>query len=342
MSALNQEQKRLIFDYAIGILTGQHADQAAKLINSTKEAAQIYQNVKGSLAPLESLSSYDNCPDDLAERTVLLLNNAARSGESGLERLLEAEKKIPHSNAGFWPKIGEMLATAAVIALVAGVIIGPVRLMRHHSWQMKCKKQLSSIWQGLNNYSNDHDGQFPAVAMQQGQPWWKVGYQGNENLSNTRHLWLLARKDYVSPTSFVCPGKRQGLVVQFNPENAQQYKDFPSRRYVTYSFRIRCRKPDYSASAERVLMSDMNPLFESIPQDYSKQFRIELNEKLRNANSPNHAGRGQNVLFGDGSVDFSKARRLDRTDDDIFTLRNKRVYQGIEFPTSESDAFVAP
>ena len=70
---------------------------------------------------------------------------------------------------------------------------------------------------------------------------------------------------------------------------------------------------------------------------------IELDDKLAAANSNNHNRRGQNVLFIDGNARFVKRRYVDDVSkDDIFTLQNTSVYKGIEVPSCQTDAFLAP
>lgn len=56
------------------------------------------------------------------------------------------------------------------------------------------------------------------------------------------------------------------------------------------------------------------------------------------ANSPNHAYRGQNVLFLDGSVRFLRSRALPAGDDDIYLNKNKELAPGLD----PSDAVLAP
>jgi prepilin-type processing-associated H-X9-DG protein len=86
----------------------------------------------------------------------------------------------------------------------------------------------------------------------------------------------------------------------------------------------------------------MNPLFENLPDDFSKPLNLPLDDRLLNVNSINHRRKGQNVLFCDGAVKFVKTRRVGASNDDIFTLRGKRFYKGNEVPTCETDNFLAP
>jgi hypothetical protein len=280
------------------------------------------------------------------DKTVNRLNILARASQQRLELLIasEQEKTIPIRNY-FWHNIAQTVATAAAIIFITASLIAPLSYARQMYWKQLCQMQLQKIWQGLTNYSNDHNGQLPQVATAAGQPWWKVGYQGQENHSNTRNVWLLTKGGYVNATNFICPAKSQGKVTQFDPAKAKLYNDFPARRYITYSFRIKTINPHSGDfNRQHVLISDVNPLFEKLPNpDKSGQaFIVKLNNILANANSSNHNGCGQNILFGDGSVEFFKVRRVGLQQDDIFTLRDRNIYQGTEAPASEADLFVAP
>jgi hypothetical protein len=344
MTELNNQQKQLLFDYCLGLTSEEATAEAEQLIASNKQAAEIHSKLKTALLPLKSLES-ESCPDDLAEGTIWRLKNVARSSQLRLEQLLADEQaRSITDKSRFWKNLGEIVATAAVIVFVAGVLIAPLNFARQKSRQQACLMQLQRIGQGINSYSSDHDGQLPAVATAMGDPWWKVGYQGKENHSNTRHIWLLAKGGYVNPAYFVCPGRSQGQALQLDLSQVQNYNDFPSRKYVTYSFRIRCSKlGEESPHGQKVLIADLNPLFESLPDDYSKPFKkVQLTTDLLNLNSINHNRRGQNVMFCNGNATFVKVRQIGTSEDDIFTLQDTNTYEGIEVPSRETDAFLAP
>jgi anti-sigma-K factor RskA len=193
MTELNNQQKQLLFDYCLG-LTPQEANvEVEQLIASNKQAAEIHAKLTNALSPLKTLEA-ESCPDNLAEGTIWRLNNVARSSQLRLEQLLADEQARSVSDKSrFWRNIGEMIATAAVIIFIAGVVIAPLNLARQKSRQLACLMQLQRIGQGITAYSDDHNGQLPAVATVTGAPWWKVGYKGKENYSNTRHIWLLVK-----------------------------------------------------------------------------------------------------------------------------------------------------
>jgi hypothetical protein len=96
-------------------------------------------------------------------------------------------------------------------------------------------------------------------------------------------------------------------------------------------------------------MADINPLFESCfkiksPDSLAAKSEFEpvtLSKRLLRANSSSHRGKGQNVLFSDGTVEFT-SQRIFGQDDDIFTVRDQQVYRGIETPSCETDVFLVP
>lgn len=343
MSILTDRQKQLLFDYCIGLTSEQEAAEAQKLLSVSEEAAGIYAKIKASLSPLDTLEDLP-CPDELVEGTIWRLNNLASSSQLQLQQLLANEQaRGVAPKRTVWRNLGEMVATAAVILFVAGVLLPMLRHAREDYWRHSCQMQLKRIGQGITNYIADYDGSLPTVATTLGSPWWKVGDQGDENHSNTRNAWLLAKEGYVNPVDFVCPGRSQGRVTRLDPQMAEFFNDFPARRYITYSFRIRCpQSANKLQHGKRVLISDLNPLFETLPRNYSQPLRIKLTRELLNFNSANHRRRGQNILFCDGSVDFAKSRHVGISQDDIYTLQNTHVYQGVEVPSCETDAFLAP
>jgi prepilin-type processing-associated H-X9-DG protein len=68
--------------------------------------------------------------------------------------------------------------------------------------------------------------------------------------------------------------------------------------------------------------------------------KLLLNEQLKQMMSQNHQGRGQNILYCDGSVKYIRERVLNG--DDIFTVNGVDAYTGREVPADQNDTFLAP
>jgi hypothetical protein len=340
MIRLTSEQKQLLFDYCIGLTSQEQTAEAEALIASNLEAADIHAKLKATLAPLDQLES-ESCPDALVDRTVWRLNSAAHSSQERLRQLLATEQG---RDAAFktrtWVGMVRRLATAAVFLIVASVLFNALSYLRYTSRTQGCQAQMAGVFRGLSNYIADHDGP-PAVAAAVGDPWWEVGNQGDENHSNTRNIYLLVRGGYVGAGDFICSGCPRGGRASIMPADLKSYRDFPSRSCVTYSFQITCRQTsDGKLRCRKVVMADWNPLFEELPKDFNKPLQLQLTKEMLSRNSVNHKRRGQNVLFGDGRVEFLRTRLIGT--DDIFTLQDTDIYQGCELPSCETDFFLAP
>ncbi len=347
MTTLNTEQKQLLFDYCLGLTSRQQSAEAEALVSANQAAAEIHSRLKATLAPLDSLEP-EPCPDDLAEHTILRLNDLANSSQDKLYQLLDSEQTREVA-VRKWSctSFAGRLATAAVFIIAASVLLPALGYLRYNSRLQRCQMQQGGFFQGLSNYVSNNDGQQPTVATAAGSPWWKVGYQGTENHSNTRKIYLLVQGNYVKLSSFVCPGSKRGRIVQVTPSQIQAYKDFPDRSGVTYSFRINCRlMGNGQLLCQKVVMADRNPLFEDLPKDFSEAFKLQIDGKSLTLNSSNHSyfgnRRGQNILLGDGHVEFLRTRHFDVAKDDIFTVQGTDVYQGSEVPFCENDFFLAP
>ena len=348
MTTLNDDQKQLLFDFSLGLTSEHETTQAEMLLTSSQEAAEIHQMLRSTLAPLESVE-VEPCPDDLTERLFSRLKEAspAGSGRDRLEERLAAEQSGPRTvRIPLWRNWSEMIAAAAAIVLFVGILLPTIRFMRCQYWQTRCGGQLASIYGGLSHYVADHDGLLPAVAMTPGMPWWKVGYQGKENHSNSRWAWLLVTGGYVEPKMFLCRGRREARGLSFEGFEIQSSNDFPSRMYISFSVCMTCPTSDSRGlTQKRVLMADRNPLFEDLPSDHSALLRLELSERQVSSNSRNHNYRGQNALLYDGSVEFTKVRYTSISDDDIYTLRDMccgTEVHGCEVPSCDTDFFLVP
>ena len=341
MSKLSDFEKEIIFDYCLGLESHEERNKVESLIATSDEALKLYNAIKQSLSPLDSWTS-QQCPEYIVDHTVEKLCKTANSSHIKLQKLLVDEQSQSVGKIHFWPNLSQVVTAAAVIFFVATVCFPVLKYARESSWKQKCQWQLSQIAGGINSYSADYDNQLPSVATANGQPWWKVSCNGQDNCSNTRNVWLLVKEGYVKPVNFVCPGVKKKRVIKFDPVQARKYNDFPSRRDITFSSKILAKRDTIISLGRSPFFADSNPLFENLPQNSNKTLKLKLNKKLSTINSINHNRKGQNVMFTDGSVEYTKGRNIGPNKDDIFTLQNTVIYNGYEIPVSAADSFLAP
>ncbi len=346
--SLSTDQQQVLFDYCLGMTTEQETTEAETLIRSQARAAEIYGTLQSVLLPLKVLAAEPcRCPSALAQRTIVRLIGAklVDSGREELDALLEKERAwFPALGFSFWGNFGKVVAAAAGVMFLAAVLVPSLGYARHKYWQQQCQSRLGSIFQGASGYASDHNGLLPAVRRKAGDPYWKVGCPGRENYSNTRPAWLLVKNRYVGREKFVCPASRRVADRQFGTLQVQDYNDFPGRACVGFSFRVYGPRAELSTLQGRaVFMADLNPLAERFPSDYAAPVQIRLSQELLAANSANHNRRGQNVMFCDGSAQFTKSRQAGDPQDDIFALQEMQCgceVSGCEVPSSETDVFV--
>jgi len=351
---LSQQEKDLIFDFYFKRLDQAEAAGAAGLIAANPDAAKFYDGLQSSLASLETIKE-DKCPDDLARQTVAKLKLAASAGKAKLDMLLAVERekivtqaKPDTTRQRFW-RVLELTAAAAMFLVATGSFFVWNQGVRQTKYKAVCANNMGKIGAAMAGYAKDNDNKLPAVATIAGSPWWKVGNQGKENHSNTRHNWLLVKEGYTDAKNFICPARKHARAVKLSPEQLQQYNDFPSRRNVSYSFALMGENflRRQRAGIADVLMSDRNPLFEdafgsrkkrSSAQD--KFVQVFINENKLRMMSANHRGQGQNVLLRGGSASFKNKRLI--LNDDIFTVQGITSYTGSETTANDGDIFLVP
>jgi len=359
METLTKEQRDILLDYYFECADQRETDTAKQLLGTHKGAVEFYNKLHHSLSPLEHLDHeiHANCPDYLVEKTLekLYLHNTG-AGNGQLEKLLRAESEksvvslsnpIVTKRPSFWSNLVESAAIAAGIFIIASIFIPVTRQMKAQATKTACQANLAQIAQGITQYAGEHEGSLPAVATKAGNPWWKVGSTEQENQSNTRHVWLLVRKNYLGPEVFLCPGSGNSKIPVIEKARFLALADFPDRRYISYSFKLICEPNKAVLPKSQIpLMSDTNPIFENClkdPYSFSKpEFDpVKLNAKLLKINSSSHRGKGQNIMFSDGTVKFASQRTFGQNDD-IFTVKDLDTYRGTESPSSETDTFLVP
>jgi len=355
--SISQQEKDLIFDFYFKRLDQAEAAGAAGLIAANPEAAKFYDGLQSSLAPLEFVKE-DSCPDELAQQTVAKLKLAASAGKAKLDMLLAAEQekitaqitqtKPDTTRPRFWRAL-ELTAAAAMFLVVASSFFVWNQGVQQAKYKTVCASNMGKIGAAMAGYAKDNDNRLPAVATTAGSPWWKVGDQGKENHSNTRHNWLLVKEGYAKAEHFVCPARKHARPVKLTLEQLQQYNDFTSRRNVSYSFAL---MNDSFQRRQRAgiadgLMSDRNPLFENAFGSQKKRssaqdkfVRVFINENKLRMMSANHRGQGQNVLLRGGSASFKNKRLI--LNDDIFTVQGITIYMGSETTANDGDIFLVP
>ena len=90
--------------------------------------------------------------------------------------------------------------------------------------------------------------------------------------------------------------------------------------------------------AEQAIAADMNP-GQKHGNDVLKPTSSSSSNDMRQANSTNHDGGGQNILYGDGHVSFESNPFVGVNKDNIYTTQDGKIN---ESPVNANDSILLP
>lgn len=314
-------------------LTAPDADALDALVESGWDASQTpglfrkrAERIEGLLSLLDPPGFEDAETEALAERTfrMIELTRAKDRRRLGSERLRVASRYSLRD-----------IASVAAMLLIVGSIGWPLLTnLREGVRQTECATNLSAAGLGFSLYGNDHRGQLPRATRTDGSAstgaWWNVG-QGRSNSAN---LFVLATEGYCSVGHLACPGNHDAPTEL----DASVNRDWRRPEEVSFSYIIPgSRAQRWDGPARVVVLADRSPVIE----------RARLGERFDpEAGSRNHLGRGENVLFNDGSIVWLVAPILENGDNiwlpgSIEATGALRL-RGTERPAGAGDSFVGP
>lgn len=203
------------------------------------------------------------------------------------------------------------VAVAAGI-LLAGVLtlLPAVRQTREKMSQAGCGFNLQQLGLGLSNYAIRHNT-YPDVRLK--GPGTPVG----------DYALALASDDLLrDPNSLRCPcsGRTRAEAARTEPG------------LMDYAYHVGYRQPSGQTGPVLPRCPSTVPLLADKPN-------LDAMFHVLDGNSPNHRGRGQNVLFADLHVEFFPTRRINPRDEDLFLNKEHRPAPGL-FP--DDSTLVSP
>jgi len=245
----------------------------------------------------------------------------------------------------------ELLVVIGVIALLIGILIPVLITAKEKANRLRCSSNLRQIGQGQFTYAADYKNQYPRFFFEgRGR---SAGYfylfpenivNGWQNYPNdvTAGIFLMVRYRILTLDVFLCPSSNQqrdfviggtpGNVIEIPPTERSNFSDQkPFSWSVSYCFANQyppLSDVDYpeeanfrhspSAPAANAIAADRNDgidRWKNLSPNAPKS-DMEL------MNSRNHGGKGQNVLFNDGSVRWCDNPFVGYNRDNIYTRAN--------------------
>lgn len=229
-----------------------------------------------------------------------------------------------------------------LIALLIAILLPSLGQARESARRAKCLANLRGFGNTMKIYASSYNDQLPAVVR-----------GSNGEVDTEASLWLLIETGNASPEVFVCPsdlyaeayydasfytsrgdaGSRPAFPLVDVDGKVSSSSAANTHRTNSYSYQIGnadAGRPgiDNPRATRFAIMADRAPAMDrlTIPpasvRDVSsaKQWLNDLDsDEAAAVNSPNHMGKGQNVLFQDGHASWNNTPWCGIADDNIYT-----------------------
>ncbi len=312
MSPIDREQ---LLGYLLGALDDDEQHHVETRLNREPELLRSLESVQRSLEPLERVPRFYEPPVGLASRTCRMA-----MAERGRAAPLPQLSPCPASRRGSQGLRFADLAIGLAILLAAAALIAPaVQSSRFNAQLLTCQDKLRHLGVALTQYSERHGGYFPMVPP-----------RGRLATAGIYAPVLLDHGLLTESSQVVCPGSPLAEDRQFRVPRMAEVRLVGGERAGelcrqmggSYGYSLGYVQ-DGVYRATRNLRRRHFALLSDRPSLHTPEFQ-----------TVNHSGRGQNVLFEDGHVQFLESPKTPYSSDHLFTNDEGRIAPGVHVDDS--------
>ncbi|HEY2827201.1 MAG TPA: hypothetical protein VGJ04_06335 [Pirellulales bacterium] len=305
-------------DHLIGYLLGAHDEAEHRLVQEALQHDETLRRelelVQRGLQPLAADQPHHEPPAGLAQRCCDYVFSRAEVMPAALSPVRGGKV----SRRWSWLE----LSVAGAIAAAVGVFLLPkVYQSQLQAKLLACQNNLKDIGLAAAHYSQQNGGYYPTM-----QPQDRVNAAG---------MWAptLVGQKYIPDREVICPSSPLADDPQYHVPTIEEVQAMSAAqlaeilpRLSSYGFTLGYR-------------DDGQGPYKRPRNQHRERFAVVADSPGQNgANSPNHGGKGQNVLFDDGHVGFLKTAQQSPESDDIFSNAHHEVAPGL----NSDDAVIVP
>lgn len=296
-------------------------------VNSTlRDRARVH----AGLADLVTAGPEVGDAQALIESTLAQVQRSIDAEEDGLQFRPRRGRRF---------RLADAVSVAAVLLICFSVVWPVFSSVRHRAQVAGCLTRFGTTASAMSLYAGSNRDQLPmATASLGGGAWWDI--DPRQPRSNSANLFQLARADYADLESLACPGNEHAPTAMWD-EHARDWRELEE---ISFSYQIMFGPERPSWSTDRtVVLADRSPVV-------LRAFRREAVNPM--ANSPNHHGEGQHMLFTDASVLWATSPQTSAGNNIWLPMKIEQILEqlsrgeldleGTEIPGSATDVFVGP
>lgn len=260
----------------------------------------------------------------------------------------------------------EVLVLVFILVVAVSFLLPTFRRTRRGESWVRCSSNLKQIGMAMLLYSNENRGQYPRglyVASDDVKPVWGTGttssdpFGGPQPNDVSAALFLLLRTQDITSEVFTCPssdtekdtygGGTNAAINRANFTNIKRNLSYSMLNPYVSNGVIRATEATVAdkdwwtnrMSAEFAIAADINPGTAGSDDNVLHPNSTSSSKDMKRANSNNHDGDGQNVLFGDGHVEFLQNPFVGVQRDNIFANKKGQV---VASPVDATDSVLLP
>jgi prepilin-type processing-associated H-X9-DG protein len=303
--------------YLLDALEPEERRAVEEHLRADPEARVRLQRLRSLMQPLGCDVGPVEVPAELWVRT---LGRVAEYSCRSLPAVPAAPTARPTVPIRSWWRRADVLVAACLLVCATLLIPPGLVYLRYQHNKLACQENLRELYTALDGYSRDHSGYMPNVATAVSPPRNVAGLY----VVMLRENGLLPGEAHVH-----CPPQDSAPLPPASRAEVENMAQTEFERCISqmaeecYAYSLGYRDTWGAHSLRRDPLFADNPYLAILADRPPKDVAIG-----GKGNSPNHGGRGQNVLFLDGHCRFCTTRTVGVENDDIYVNYDGKVSAG--------------